>query len=281
MFNFAWRRRPLCARKRARHVSPVTLGLLPLSVMPSFAQADNARSGVTLPSVTITASAPNLVTVDPNLPATVETVTPAQFQNWNVVNGEDMLQYMPNLAVCKRFIGDLNSIIAFRGTSNSHSACGLVYADGMLLSNLLGNSYSFPPEWSMVSPDEIQQASVIYGPFSAAYPGNSLGATVLITTRMPTHFQAGADVKGFTQRSTITAGVHYSGRQYNTLTNTDTNPDVFGGTSTYTVADVKYTFKPSKLSEIGIGLDNLFDERYFVYHPYPGRTFYVEGKLRM
>jgi iron complex outermembrane receptor protein len=82
-------------------------------------------------------------------------------------------------------------------------------------------------------------------------------------------------------RSTITAGVHYSGRQYNTLTNTDTNPDVFGGTSSYTVADVKYTFKPSKLSEIGIGIDNLFDERYFVYHPYPGRTFYVEGKLRM
>jgi iron complex outermembrane receptor protein len=90
MFNFAWRRRTLCARKRARHVAPVTLGLLPLSVMPSFAQADNTASGVTLPSVTITASAPNPVTVDPNLPATVETVTPAQFQNWNVVNSEDV-----------------------------------------------------------------------------------------------------------------------------------------------------------------------------------------------
>jgi iron complex outermembrane recepter protein len=199
MFNFAWRRRTLCARKRARHVAPVPLGLLPLSVMPSFAQADNTASGVTLPSVTITASAPNPVTVDPNLPATVETVTPAQFQNWNVVNSEDVLQYMPNLAVRKRFIGDLNSIIAVRGTSNSQSARGLVYADGMLLSNLLGNSYSFPPEWSMVSPDEIQQVSVIYGPFSAAYPGNSLGATVLITTRMPTHFQVEADIKGFTQ----------------------------------------------------------------------------------
>ena len=146
LFNFAWRRRPLCACKRARRVSPVTFGLLPLSVIPSFALADNAASGVTLPSMTITASAPNPVTVDPDLPATVETVTPAQFQNWNVVNCEDVLQYMPNLAVRKRFIGDLNSIIAVRGTSNSQSARGLVYADGMLLSNLLGNSYSFPPE---------------------------------------------------------------------------------------------------------------------------------------
>jgi iron complex outermembrane receptor protein len=199
MFNFASRRLPLCARKRARYVSPVTFGLLPLSVMPSFAHADNSVSGVMLPSVTITASAPNPVTLDPNLPATVETVTAAQFQNWNIVNSEDVLQYMPNLAVRKRFIGDLNSIIAVRGTGNSQSARGLVYADGMLLSNLLGNSYSFPPEWSMVSPDEIQQVSVIYGPFSVAYPGNSLGATVLITTRMPTDFQAEADVKGFTQ----------------------------------------------------------------------------------
>ncbi|MFP3249079.1 MAG: TonB-dependent receptor, partial [Paraburkholderia sp.] len=200
MFNFALRSRPHCARRGARHVSHITLGLLPLAVAPSFAQAQSTSSNVTLPSVTITASATAPVAVvDPNLPATVETVTPAQFQNWNVVNSEDVLQYMPNLAVRKRFIGDLNSIIAVRGTSNSQSARGLVYADGLLLSNLLGNSYSFPPEWSMVTPDEIQQVSVIYGPFSAAYPGNSLGATVLITTRMPTKFQAEADVKGFTQ----------------------------------------------------------------------------------
>ncbi len=199
MLNFAWRRPRLCVQKMARHVSPLTLGLLPLSVVPSWAHADDAVKGVTLPALTVTASAPKPITVVPDLPATVETVTPTQFQNWNVVNTEDVLQYMPNLAVRKRFIGDLNSIIAVRGTSNSQSARGLVYADGMLLSNLLGNSYSFPPEWSMVSPDEIQQVSVIYGPFSAAYPGNSLGATVLITTRMPTHFQVDADIKGFTQ----------------------------------------------------------------------------------
>lgn len=54
---------------------------------------------------------------------------------------------------------------------------------------------------------------------------------------------------------------------------------MFGGTSTYTVADVKYTFRPTKKSEIGVGIDNLFDARYFVYHPYPGRTYYVEAKL--
>ncbi|MGF6260730.1 iron complex outermembrane receptor protein [Paraburkholderia youngii] len=103
----------------------------------------------------------------------------------------------------KRFIGDLNSIIAVRGTSNTQSARGLVYVDGLLLSNLLGNSYSFPPRWSMVSPDEIQQVDVIYGPFSALYPSNSLGATVLISTRMPKQFEANADVKAFTQHFSL------------------------------------------------------------------------------
>ncbi|MEX3636025.1 TonB-dependent receptor [Paraburkholderia sp. BR14320] len=180
--------------------------------MPAFVPAlvatpaHAADADATLPAVSVNASASASATpraVDPNLPATVETVTRDQFANWNVVNTEDVLKYMPNLAVRKRFIGDLNSIIAVRGTSNTQSARGLVYADGLLLSNLLGNSYSFPPRWSMVYPDQIQQVDVIYGPFSALYPGNSLGATVLISTRMPKQFEASADVKAFTQHFSL------------------------------------------------------------------------------
>ncbi len=170
----------------------------------SAAQAPPAAppGNVVLPTITVSASGGGKnagPAVDPNLPATIETVTRKQFENWNVVNTEDTLKYLPNLAVRKRFIGDLNSIIAVRGTSNTQSARGLVYADGLLLSNLLGNSYSFPPRWSMVFPDEIRRVDVVYGPFSALYPGNSLGATVLISTRMPTKFEADADVKAFTQ----------------------------------------------------------------------------------
>ena len=172
----------------------------PVGPQPTIAEAPSANA--VLPTISITASGgrPGAGSaVDPNLPATTETVTRKQFENWNVVNTEDALKYMPNLAVRKRFIGDLNSIIAVRGTSNTQSARGLVYADGLLLSNLLGSGFGFPPRWSMVFPDEIRRIDVIYGPYSALYPGNSLGATVLITTRMPTKFEAEADVKAFTQ----------------------------------------------------------------------------------
>ncbi|MGF6758871.1 TonB-dependent receptor [Paraburkholderia sp. GAS42] len=216
MLYFALRSLRRGTRSRMRHAA---LGLLPLTVVvpPAVAQtpgvtaapvgassaapADAHSADTELPAVSVTASSGGSYrpVVDPNLPATTETVTREQLESRNVVNTEDALKYLPNLAVRKRFIGDLNSIIAVRGTSNVQSARGLVYADGLLLSNLLGNSYSFPPRWSMVFPDEIQQVDVIYGPYSALYPGNSLGATVLITTRMPTKFEATADVKAFTQ----------------------------------------------------------------------------------
>ncbi len=200
MLDFASQSARARARKYARRAA---LGMLPLSFVPSFAFAESTPDDITLPVVTVSATrdahgaAPPAV--DPDMPASVESVSREQFQNWNVVNAEDALKHMPNLAVRKRYIGDPNSIIAVRGTSNTQSARGLVYVDGLLLSNLLGNSYSFPPRWSMVSPDEIEQVDVIYGPFSALYPGNAMGATVSITTRMPRRFQAGADVKGFTQ----------------------------------------------------------------------------------
>ncbi len=205
MRPFAFGRALACRRRQVRHA---TLILLPVSLLPHLAFADDHAAAVTLAPVVVTANADGARSssagaIDPNVPATVETVTRSQLSQWNVVNTEDALKYLPNLAVRKRFIGDLNSIIAVRGTSNTQSARGLVYVDGLLLSNLLGNSYSFPPRWSMVGPDEIQRVDVIYGPFSALYPGNSLGATVLISTRMPKQFEADADVKAFTQHFSL------------------------------------------------------------------------------
>ncbi|WJF90018.1 TonB-dependent receptor [Paraburkholderia bonniea] len=207
MFNFAWRWLVAASlasvRKRAR-TRHLALSLVPLSLSASLAHADALPVEKTLPTVTVNATSNQSVTdalpvIDANQPGSVETVTREQFDNWNITTTDDVLKYLPNLAVRKRFTGDLNAIIAVRGTSNAQSARGLVYADGLLLSNLLGNRFSFGPRWSMVSPSEIEQVDVIYGPFSALYPGNSLGATVLIRTRMPKAFEAEADVKTFTQ----------------------------------------------------------------------------------
>jgi iron complex outermembrane receptor protein len=104
----------------------------------------------------------------------------------NVVNPEDSLRYLPSLFVRKRHIGDTQSPLATRTSGVGASARSLVYADGVLLSALIGNNNSnASPRWAMVSPEEIERVDVLYGPFAAAYPGNSIGAVVNITTRLP------------------------------------------------------------------------------------------------
>lgn len=132
-------------------------------------------------------------------PAPAYSVDTEDLHHVVVVNVEDALKYAPNLHVRKRYIGDNNAIVSVRGTSSRQSARTLVYADGLLLSNLLGSDFSFPPRWSLVAPAEIERVEVLYGPYSARYPGNSLGATVLIETRMPEAFEATANTQVFSQ----------------------------------------------------------------------------------
>jgi iron complex outermembrane receptor protein len=111
----------------------------------------------------------------------------------NAMNVEDTIKYLPSLIVRKRHIGDTQAPLATRTAGLGASARSLAYADGALLSALIGNNNtSASPRWSAVSPQEIARIDVLYGPFSAAYPGNSIGAVVNITTRLPDVLEATA-----------------------------------------------------------------------------------------
>lgn len=134
-----------------------------------------------------------------NIPTTRETVTREDIErSINATDSEDALKYLPSLLVRKRYVGDYNhAILSSRASGTGNSARSAVYADGILLSNFLGNGVgglSFPPRWGLVTPEEIERVDVMYGPFSAAYPGNSVGAVVDYVTRMPTKFEAHAKV---------------------------------------------------------------------------------------
>ncbi|MGH6627668.1 MAG: TonB-dependent receptor [Burkholderiaceae bacterium] len=128
------------------------------------------------------------------IPTTIEGITAPQIeQTINALDAEDALKYLPSLNVRKRYIGDFNhAVLASRASGTGNSARSLVYADGILLSNLLGNGATYTPRWGLVAPEEIERVDVLYGPFSAAYPGNSVGAVVDFQTRMPQKFEAHA-----------------------------------------------------------------------------------------
>ncbi len=129
-----------------------------------------------------------------NAPSTQAAVTAEQIATTvNAVSVEDTLKYMPSLVIRKRHIGDNFAPIATRTSGLGASARSLIYADGALLSALIGNNNgNGSPRWSLVTPEEIERIDVLYGPFSAAYSGNSIGTVVNITTRLPDKLEARA-----------------------------------------------------------------------------------------
>lgn len=145
--------------------------------------------------ISVTASRPT--SLPTHIPTTTHGITRDEIaRTVNATDSEDVLKYFPSLLVRKRYIGDHNhAILSSRASGTGNSARSAVYADGILLSNFLGNGVgglSFPPRWGMVSPHEIERADVMYGPFSATYPGNSVGAVVDYVTRMPKRFEVHA-----------------------------------------------------------------------------------------
>ena len=164
-----------------------------LSAQPAQTNVPSKDGGV----VTVVGKSPT--SLPTQIPATMEGITAQQIaQSINATDSEDALKYFPSLLVRKRYMGDYNhAILSSRASGTGNSARSAVYADGILLSNYLGNGVgglSFPPRWGMVTPEEIERVDVMYGPFSAAYPGNSVGAVVDYSTRMPEKLEGTAKI---------------------------------------------------------------------------------------
>jgi iron complex outermembrane receptor protein len=159
---------------------------------------DDAPTRV-LGTVTVTAVRPS--SLPSQIPTTIEAITGKQVaETINATDSEDALKYFPSLLVRKRYVGDYDhAVLATRASGTGNSARSLVYADGILLSNLLGNGATFTPRWGLVTPEEIERVDVLYGPFSAAFPGNSVGAVVDYVTRMPDELEMHARLTSFGQ----------------------------------------------------------------------------------
>ncbi|CAN5324508.1 TonB-dependent receptor [soil metagenome] len=134
-------------------------------------------------------------------PNSVESVDAATIGDTvNAMNVEDQLKYLPNVFVRKRHIGDTQAPMTTRTSGVGSSARSVIYVDGVLISSLVANSNGIgSPRWGMAPADAIDRIEVLYGPFSAAYPGNSIGAAVEITTRDPQAFEGQVRIAGQVQ----------------------------------------------------------------------------------
>lgn len=171
---------------------------LPLLAVAALRAADTpaappAGKTTQLPTVQVTAT-PAAVAPAPvpyAAPQAASSIGAARLaETVNALDTEDALKYLPSLFLRKRNNGDTQAVLATRAWGVSSSARSLIYADGVLLSALIANNNNIgAPRWGLVAPAEIDRIDVLYGPFSAAYAGNSMGAVVNITTRMPEKFE--------------------------------------------------------------------------------------------
>jgi iron complex outermembrane receptor protein len=134
-------------------------------------------------------------------PTTTESATAEDIaRTTNAVTPEDALRYLPNVLVRQRHIGDTQSPVTTRTSGVGASARSLIYVDGILISALVGNNNTTAsPKWGLIPAEAIDRVDVLYGPFSAAYPGNALGSTINITTRMPATREGSIEVQGASQ----------------------------------------------------------------------------------
>ncbi len=126
------------------------------------------------------------------LPQVTESVTATRIEDTiNILDPEDAVKYLPSVFLRKRNAGDTQAVMATRVWGVSSSARSLVYADGVLLTALIANNNNIGgPRWGLVAPAEIERVDLMYGPYAAAYAGNSMGAVMEITTRLPEKFEA-------------------------------------------------------------------------------------------
>ena len=75
------------------------------------------------------------------------------------------------------------------------------------------------------------------------------------------------------------AGVRYASDSYGDLDNKDTATNVYGAIDGYLFVDLKTSYQVSKAAKVAFGIDNVTDTSAFVAHPWPQRTYYIEGSL--
>jgi iron complex outermembrane receptor protein len=123
----------------------------------------------------------------PGFPATMASVPAERVEaTINAVDVEDAAKYLPSIFIRKRNYGDTQPVLATRNWGVNSSARTLVYIDDIPISALIANNNTIgAPRWGMTSPEAIDHIDMMYGPYSAAYAGNSMGGVMHIVTRMP------------------------------------------------------------------------------------------------
>jgi iron complex outermembrane receptor protein len=80
---------------------------------------------------------------------------------------------------------------------------------------------------------------------------------------------------------TGTLAARYSARVWATIDNTDVYPNTYQGFANYFVMDARVRYQFHKQWSAALGVENLNNRKYFLFHPFPQRTFMAELKFAL
>lgn len=172
--------------------SLLVTGVARAQATPPVADSTRRDSVTALIGMTVTAERDTRPVMMKNtLPVSASITAKHVEETINLMDTEDAVKYFPSIFLRKRNNGDTQATMGTRVWGVSSSARSLVFADGVPLSALIANNNTIgAPRWGLVAPEEIERVDMMYGPFSAAYAGNSMGAVMELTTRLPQKTEA-------------------------------------------------------------------------------------------
>jgi iron complex outermembrane receptor protein len=74
----------------------------------------------------------------------------------------------------------------------------------------------------------------------------------------------------------FTLGARYADRSFGTIDNSDPISQTYQGFAGYFVVDARARYKVDENWSVSLGVDNLNNDKYFLFHPFPQRTVVME-----
>jgi iron complex outermembrane receptor protein len=81
------------------------------------------------------------------------------------------------------------------------------------------------------------------------------------------------------ERLALSLAGRYSGKLWTTLDNADVNPNTYQGFGEWFVMDARASMELDRHWSAAIGVDNLLDRKYFLFHPFPQRTLVASARF--
>ncbi|NVO09380.1 MAG: TonB-dependent receptor [Bacteroidales bacterium] len=150
-----------------------------LSINPSdFVEVSLSESPIALDQIVVTATLTPQSTWE--VPALVSVIDSVRVRSQSALNTDNYLRTIPGLYIDRsNGVFSKNAAVTMRGLDGSNRV--LILYDGAPLNK---TSYGFI-NWSLISPDMVDQIEVVHGPSSALFGNNAMAGVINIRTKEP------------------------------------------------------------------------------------------------